>query len=677
MWESCDDEARLPAGQDPDVVGLGTLIACAGSACIAVLCLVFQYLVFYIPDGRDDQQSCTANPIDVLLLGGVRRPFEYVGIKFGRLATPQHKRRWPAAFDEYVLALGDVQLAMGFAVLVYGYITLLEQGLSVYYWWLIMGLVWFSVVTNLATTSYLRTYFDRRDPGKLRWRTFLLVCLVAALSFSMVPIYPIKERLAHEPDEEIRRRIVTTTNVFCYMAVDGTRIDSQQYRSAVALLGIAVGVALIVMGVLRFCERPSSAIFKWRDRYRGEMQQSFFGDGDNIITCIRCEQRHLLLVVRPILAFWLVLRVYVDYLNSVVTQVFCAAATLAWITIRFIDILRLGGSFDTIIHRWSFGQVAALVFFAAPFGSLVSRLWTCLGGLHLRSQIPERPRLPGFGWFLSFAQTPPLAELQLKNGTAEHTDDLSHKSESVHTERSADQSGKDGTGAMETRINVQDERTSSVKVKDESKKMYDTGVYKVLLSPRLVIALPLVGFANLLHLVLLLVLPKVSGYPLTADILWRTIFWYLVHQPLLLFAFFLAGMIVEERVRRERRVRIAYRVIAAITAILSTAAILDTLFGLGGIPMSYIGLGTLGLVVLVYLLYGLVARPGPLAKGKGRSPYTRRGARDVEEGEPLLAESRRKTSPGIRIPVRKLKRWHGPSRRPQVTRGRKSYGTID
>lgn len=30
---------------------------------------------------------------------------------------------------------------MGFAVLVYGYVTLLEQGLSVYYWWLIMGLV--------------------------------------------------------------------------------------------------------------------------------------------------------------------------------------------------------------------------------------------------------------------------------------------------------------------------------------------------------------------------------------------------------------------------------------------------------------------------------------------------------------------------------------------------------
>ncbi|KAI4867645.1 hypothetical protein F4820DRAFT_412929 [Hypoxylon rubiginosum] len=567
---------------------------------------------------------------------------------------------------------------MGFAVLAYGYVTVMEQGMSVYYWWLIMGLVWFSVVTNLATTSYLRTYFDRRDPGKRRWRTFLLVCLVLALSFSMVPIYPIKERLAHEPDEETRRRIVTTTNVFCYMAGDGSKIDSQQYRSAITLLGIAVGVAFLVMGLLRLFERPRSTIFKWRDHYRGEMQQSFFGDGDHIITCIRCEQRHLLLVVRPILAFWLVLRVYADLLNSVLTEVVCASATLAWVTVRFVDILRLGGSFETDIQRWSFGQIAALVFFAAPFGSLVSRLCSCLDGLRLRSQLPKPPQLRNLRWFPSFAKRTQPAELQSENGTGERPNETSPQSEPVQTEEITEAVRKDDASVAEARDAGQDGRNDLESVGNESMRMYDVGSYKVLLSPRFVMALPLVGFANLLHLILLLVLPKVSGYPLTADILWRTIFWYIVYQPLLLFTFFLAGMVVEERVTREKRMRIVYRVIAAITAVLSTAAILDTLYGLGGIPMSYIGMGTLGLVLLVYLLYGFVARPGPLAKGKGRSRYSGGGGvRDVEEGEPLLSESRRKISPDIRIPVRKQKRWHGPSRRPQVTRGRRSYGTID
>ncbi|KAI0169370.1 hypothetical protein GGR52DRAFT_581509 [Hypoxylon sp. FL1284] len=672
MWESCD-EARLPAGQDPDVVGLGTLIACAGSACIAVLCLVVQYLVFYFPEGHDEQQSHVANPVDVLLLNGFRRPFRKLGIKFGWLTTPRRKASWPAAFDEYVLAVGDVQLGMGFSVLAYGYVTLMEQGLSVYHWWLIMGLVWFSVVTNLATTSYLRVYFDRRDPGKRRLRIFLLVCLVAALSFSMVPIYPVKERLALEPDKEARRKLVTTTNVLCYMAGDGARIDSQKYQSTVALLGIAAAVSLVVMGILRLCESPGSVIFKWRDHYRGEMQKSFFGGEDNIITCIRCEQRHLLLVIRPILAFWLVLRVYADLLNSVLTEVFCAAAMLAWVTMRFVNILQLGGGFETDIHRWGFGQVAALVFFATPLGSLAGRLCSCLDGFSPRNGLPPRPRLQDFKWISRLVNGTHPAELQSENGADERADEPSHQPESVGTDGMNGQDGRDNSGVVGMENDGQD---LGNKLEDDSIKVDDVSSYKVLPSPRFVMALPLVGFANLLHLVILLVLPKVSGYSLTADVLWRTIFWYVVYQPLLIFAFFLAGMIVEERVTRESRMRVTFRVIAAVVAVLSTAAILDTLYGLGGIPMSYIGMGALGLILLIYLLYGCVARPGPLAKGKGRSKYRRGGGRDVEEGEPLLSDSRRK-SPEIRIAVRKQKRWHGPSRRPQVTRGRKSYGTMD
>lgn len=491
----------------------------------------------------------------------------------------------------------------------------------------------------------------------------------------MVPIYPIKERLANEPDVDTQRRILMTTNVLCYMPGHGARIDSQQYRSAVALLGIAVVVVFVVMGILRLCERPGSVIFKWRDHYRGEMQQSFFGDGDNIITCIRCEQRHMLLVVRPILAFWLVLRVYVDLLNSVLTEVFCTAATLAWVTVRFIDILRLGGSFEVDSKRWGFGQIVALAFFAAPFGSLASCLCSSLSELSLSIRLPSLPKPPNFNWLPSFAKRKQSEQQGQENDTDRH----SNQSESVRAEQAPLLVKKGRSVVIEAGQETRKERRNLKNDENElTRRMSTVGTYKVLLSPRFVIALPLVGFANLLHLVLLLVLPKVPGYPMTTDVLWRTIFWYIVYQPLLLFAFFLSGMIIEERFTREGRIRTAYRVIAAVTAVLSTAAILDTLYGLGGIPMSYIGMGTLGLVLLVYLLYGLVARPGPLAKGKGRSRYLRGSdGRDVEEGEPLLAEPRRKSFPEIRIPVRKQKRWHGPSRRPQVTRGRRSYGTID
>ncbi|KAI1209285.1 uncharacterized protein F4807DRAFT_102499 [Annulohypoxylon truncatum] len=674
MWERCD-EARPPAGQDPDVVGLGTLIACAGSASIAVLCLVVQYLFFYLPLGEDEQRPCAASPIDVLLVGWLRKPLRYLGIKSSSPATPrQRERRWPAALDRYVLALGDVQLAMGLAVLAYGYASLIEQGLSMYHWWLIVGLVWFSVVTNLATTSYLRTYFANRDPGERWWRLSLLIFLVVVLSFSMVPIYQIKERLANEHDEDVQRRILLTTNALCYFPGHGASFVTPHFRSGVTLVGIAIVVGLALFGLLWIYERPRSVIFKWRDHYRGEMERSFFGDGGNIITCIRCEQRHLLLVVRPVLALWLVLRLYADLLNSVLTEITCTAATFTWVVVRFIDILRFGGTLEIDGHHWNFGQIIALAFFAAPLGSLAGCLYGTIGKLFfgnngffrcLKLQKPE--------WLQRFCKTTQPEQ------TSENEPDDGIQPGSERTERTDGLVAKDHSETAEGNPQAQTpEQRNNLEngVDDLSKSIDYVNTYKVLLSPRFVVALPVMGFSNLLHLVLLLVLPKVPGYPSPPNVLWRTIFWYLVYQPLLLFAFFLAGMIVEERVTNEGRMRVAYLVIAAVTAVLSTAAILDTLYGLGGIPMSYIGMGALGLILLIYLLYGCVARPSPLAKGKGR----RNG--DIEEAQPLLGgtigDVRRRFIPEIRIfPVRRPKRWHGPSRRPQVTRGRRSYGTID
>ncbi|KAI8961908.1 hypothetical protein F5Y11DRAFT_207494 [Daldinia sp. FL1419] len=671
MREWCD-EARLPAGQDPDVVGLGTLIACAGSACIAVVFLVIQYLFFYLRKSEDVQQPYVANPIDVLFLDGLRKPLKYLGVKSERIEAPQNEeRRWPAAFDKYVKAVGDAQLAIGFAVLAYGYVSLAEHGLSMYQWWLIVGLVWYSVVANLAATSYLRNYFLRRDPGERWLRTALLICLIAALSFSMVPIYQLKERLVNEHNEEAQRQILLATNVLCYIPGFGAKIDAPKFQSAITLIGIFIILALVIIGLLKLYERPSSVIFKWRDHYRGEMQQSFFGDGDHIITCIRCEQRHMLLIVRPVLAFWLVLRIYADFLNSVLTEIIFTAAMFTWVTIRFIDILRLGGSFEAYVHHWDFGQIVALAFFIAPLGSLASCLLGSLRELKFRNPFSRRSTFRELRWLPSFTKRPQPEELP-DNDIERH----SNRSRSPHDEGISELDGQERRDMIKT-AQEQNGGTGNLQngSTDPAKKPQDTASYRVLLSPRFVIALPLVGFSNLLYLVLLLILPKVPEYLSTSEILWRTIFWYVVYQPLLLFSFFLAGMIVEERVTQEDRMQCAYRTIAIVTAILSTAAIFDTLYGLGGIPMSYIGLGALGLVLLVYLLYGCVARPGPLAKGKGRSRFIR--DEDVEEAQPLLSESRRRLLPEVRIfPVRRQKLWHGPSRRP-TARGRRSYGTID
>lgn len=43
--------------------------------------------------------------------------------------------------SQCILSLGDIQLAMGFAALAYAYVTTFTEAMSVYHWWVIVGLV--------------------------------------------------------------------------------------------------------------------------------------------------------------------------------------------------------------------------------------------------------------------------------------------------------------------------------------------------------------------------------------------------------------------------------------------------------------------------------------------------------------------------------------------------------
>lgn len=464
----------------------------------------------------------------------------------------------------------------------------------------------------------------------------------------MTPIIRVREVFARDPDDV---QSILSSDVLCYFPTKDWKIGTQSKSSSV-LLAIFLGILVVACAVLKLFELPGSVVFKWRDHYRGEMQQALLG---NMITCVRCEQRYVLLVVRPVLSLWLVLRIYAELLNSIVTHIFCIMAMFAWVVVRFIDIRNLG---TPELSRWTFGQIFVLALSVAPFVSLGSCLWK------VRWHIPGfglRERLRSFKW--------PKLRLRKRMELPVDSTDQAGNGNPVPTPAETTEQDFKGLGISDgERVRERDDpRTDQTDLASAYK-----AAHNIFPSLWFAIAIPLAAFPSLLHLVLLMVLPNVPGYPTPANVLWRTIFWFIVYQPLVLFLFLLSGMIVEERARRRRRLRSVYGTIAVVGFVLSTAAIFDTLYGLSGIPMSYIGMGALGLGFLLYLLYGLVAQPSPLAKGKGRRSL-RDG--DVEEGAPLLGP--RRASSDVRIfPVRKAKRWHGPSRRPQQTKKR-SYGTID
>lgn len=120
--------------------------------------LVIQYLLLHVSPGEDQPRT---NPVDALLLGTLRGPVRSLGIKLSWLNTPPQEGKWRSAFDrvsdivqhqipdlflltnlyQCILSVGDIQLAMGFAALVYAYVTSFTDGMSVYHWWVVVGLV--------------------------------------------------------------------------------------------------------------------------------------------------------------------------------------------------------------------------------------------------------------------------------------------------------------------------------------------------------------------------------------------------------------------------------------------------------------------------------------------------------------------------------------------------------
>ncbi|KAK8117152.1 uncharacterized protein PG998_005433 [Apiospora kogelbergensis] len=634
MW-ACDKS--LPVIPAPDVVGLGVLIAFVGSSSLAVIGLFIQYLFFYSPHHEAlarpaGVQPWTAarrpNPIDAVFLLRFRYVLRQFGIKCNWIETSQEAGALQAALDQCILTMADVQLGMGLAMLIYGFVSL-SAGLSAYSWWNIVGLVWFSLITNLVAHSYLRTYYMER-PGKRRWRLCLVIALMLALIVSMVPTARMRTVTMAAPENQSR---LLTTRALCYFPRIDEGLDVDRGDRSSALAGAYVLALLCLVSIsailLRLYEKPGSTLYNWCQQYRGDMRKPLSG---HWIECVRCEHRYLLLAVRPYLAFWLVLRLYTDMLNSILTELLCSGALLAWVVLRYFSIRAI----DTSIGmEWS---------------------------------LTHRPKLSVFNWIRSTKKA---------QGPEQDDDEDSNETQPMITP--ATRFVEDPMAAEAERViepiaselgdvdNVEQAEGADLSAYREIFAGLEGHIYFG--TPWFPVALPTLAFATVLYIALLFALPLVNAM-LPTEIVRLTGIWYLIYHPALILIFFLACMAVEERTRSSEKAQATYRILAAVTMFLSAVAVIDTIFGLGGIPMSYIAMGSLGLAGLIYVLYGCVTGPGRLAKGKDRS-YMADG--DVEDqSAPLLGP---RPTPNLLIrsfPVRKPVRYHGPAKRARG--GSKSVG---
>lgn len=143
--------------------------------------------------------------------------------------------------------------------------------------------------------------------------------MVAVLSFCMVPTIRIREALSVYGDQKPE---ILAANVLCFFPGHGDDPWLQHGTHEFFLrCGVFIGIVAVwavVVATSSILERPKSILIEWCDlcwpRSGGTSRRGQ-------LVCAHCEERYRLLVVRPFVAFWLMLRTHVDLVNSALFEV--------------------------------------------------------------------------------------------------------------------------------------------------------------------------------------------------------------------------------------------------------------------------------------------------------------------------------------------------------------------
>jgi hypothetical protein len=206
---------------------------------------------------------------------------------------------------------------MGCATIAYGFVSL-RRGLSAYHWWLVVCFAWFAAITNLAALSCLSNYF-RRHTGKRGWRLCLTTGMVTVLCFCMLPTARMREAMSTYDEERLE---ILAANALCFFPGRGGKpwpssgISEFALRYSILFGYLAIWIAVAI--TVRVLERPHSILIRWCDVYALQVREILRHDQP---ICAHCEQRYCLLVIRPFVSCWLVLRTYIDLTNSVLFEV--------------------------------------------------------------------------------------------------------------------------------------------------------------------------------------------------------------------------------------------------------------------------------------------------------------------------------------------------------------------
>ncbi|KAL4744627.1 hypothetical protein BDW72DRAFT_208869 [Aspergillus terricola var. indicus] len=351
------------------------VIGYVGAAGITVVLIICHYLVAYEPtlDPFPDENTVgyrsvpfRPNPVDLMILRYIKWPFRgFVARVFSSwtyLNTP---------LTSSILAVSDLQLAAGTAILISGYAQL-QCGLSSYHWLGITRLAWFSSLTHLSCLPFLRNYLYKHKSQR-QWRLVFMLVLVIMLTTAMVPTggYMWTYSNSKMPGYAICLFFTPVTS-----------------GSVGTFMSMAILVSLIGLGfVFRVVKLHKPLSLFMVETLRRNISQYLRGLLWKLYRWKGHSKRPRriagLFLYYPALALFLSLRLVADRFSSMFFEVYWLLASFLiglWGLLRILNIFLPSYTRYTLfgginINQWSFGQFMPVILLATPLINIIESFY--------------------------------------------------------------------------------------------------------------------------------------------------------------------------------------------------------------------------------------------------------------------------------------------------------------
>ncbi|KAF1957091.1 hypothetical protein CC80DRAFT_471573 [Byssothecium circinans] len=401
--DSCTYNCSTVASQvcpNPDVSGIGVVVGYTVNAGIVVMIIVVNYLLAFQPEmdpfrldqpGALPRADFKPNPIDKLVIKSIRGKFRI---------RPKLSKRVEEALMKCVLHMSDLQILTGLSILISGFFQM-PCGISRYHWKILVYLAWFSSLTHFGCLSFLRSYLFNH-PAERTWRLFFMIIIAVMLAFALVPTGLANE--AYGPSYH-------DIDYYGDPIICAFQQATSTYPNSMPFNNMVLSITFLAVGLfVRLCKLSQRLSVFTTARIRKPCSERAV----RLLARVRAWSKihesptgmKRLLVYRPLLACFLLVRVAADLYSSMLGEVLWIMFNFVWGLIQLIQTRRSahGGEND-----WSFGQVVPVVLIGAPLlmfyeffypGERKSSLqstpsWATFGLVPAPVQIGATPALPG------------------------------------------------------------------------------------------------------------------------------------------------------------------------------------------------------------------------------------------------------------------------------------------